>query len=366
MNSTPSYDNFSNIYLKNYNGCDMACIAKTSITKILIALSLLCLMLPVANAQDGEMISADNVGRLQSVQQIDYADFDADIEIGWFATNPTASEFIVFDNDSQLYRVADDGEIVEIWTYVDDREEQLFAVIDGTFAYGNAYILYTIDGNYWINDSPFESEGIPLALNSDAESLYIEMQIDSALVVYQLDESLSIINQFDIPSNTSQPVMRVGRIHLPMIVQSSFDGGVDIFEFDSMVGEFQVGESPAVFGHINAPKTHFAWSDPNTTYLNLLDFETGENRIITELNGAYVQYYLLSDDASLVIAVNVDFEPNVIAWDTNTGERYDLGAYRDCERIPDKVELSVDGTTLIIGCDTGLELWRIINEMETD
>lgn len=344
----------------------MACIAKTSITKILVVVGMLCLMTTALYAQDSEKITADTVARLQSVQYIDYADIDADIEIGWFATNPTATEFIIFDNDTNLYRVTDDAEITETWTYVDDPEEQLFAVIDGTYAFEATFILYTIDGDYWINENKFESYGTPLALNGDAESLYVEVQIESELVVYQLDESLSIIKQFDIPSDTSQPVMRVGRIHLPMIVQSSFDGAVDIFEFDSLIGEFQVGDSPAVFGHINVPKTHFAWVDPDTTYLNLLDFETGDNRVLVGLNGAYAQYYLLSYDASLVIAVNVDFEPNVIAWDTDTGERYDLGTYRECERIPDKVALSADGTTLIIGCDTGLELWEIVEEKEID
>ena len=345
----------------------MACIAMMKwMRNILFVFGLVCLLTIAVSAQDREMISADNVGRWQSVQHIDYADFDADIEIGWFAINESATEFIVFDNDNNLYRVSDDAEIIDAWTYVDDRDEQLFAVIDGTFAYEEFHILYTIDGKYWINDMPFVSDGIPLALNSDVESLYLEVQIDSELLVYQLDESLSIISQFSIPSDSEQPVMRVGRIHLPMIVQSSFDGLVDIFEFDSLIGEFQVGESPAVFGHINSPKTHFAWVDPNTTYLNLLDLETGENRIITELNGAYAQYYLLSQDASLVIAINVDFTPNVIVWDTNTGERYDLGGYRDCERIPDKVELSADGTTLVIGCDTGLDLWRIVDERENN
>ena len=223
-----------------------------------------------------------------------------------------------------------------------------------------------MDGDYWINDMSFDTEGIPLALSSDGNSLYLEVQIDSELVVYQLDMSLTIQSQFTIPSDTPQPLIRVGRIQLPIIVQTAFDGAIDIFDFDRVVGEYEVVESPAVFGNVNVPLTHFAWSDPNSMYLNLLDLETGDNQIITELNGAYAQYYLLSHDASLVIAVNIGFTPNVIAWGTNTGERYDLGAYRACKRIPDKVKLSADGMTLVIGCDTGLDLWRIVDEMETE
>lgn len=320
----------------------------------------------VVYAQHSEIISAGNVGYLQPAQHIDYEDFDADIEIGWFVANDTATEFIVFDNDSNLYRVADDSDITEMWRYIDELDEQLFAVIDGTFAYEEFYLLYTIDGDYWINDTPFMGEGVPLALDHDNNALYVEARIDSELVVHQLNEYLTIQSQFVIPSEPSQPIMRVGRLQLPIIVQSSFDGDMDIFYFDSLVGQYKTTDTMAVFGNINPAITHFAWSDPNSTYLNLLDFETGENKIIADLDGAYAQYYLLSHDASLIIAVNVGFVPNVIAWDVNTGTRYDLGAYRECERIPDKVELSADGTSLIIGCDTGLDLWQIVDEMETE
>lgn len=344
----------------------MACIPTMKwMSKTFMIIGVMVALTSVVYAQDNEIISAGNVGRLQSAQQIDYADFDANIEIGWFVANDTATEFIVFDNDSNLYRVADDSDIVEMWRYIDESDEQLFAVIDGTFAFEELYLLYTIDGDYWINNTPFMGEGVPLALDHDDNALYVETQIDSELVVYQLNESLTIQSQFMIPSEPSQPIMRVGRLRLPIIVQSSFDGDIDIFYFDSLVGQYKIMDSMAVFGNINADTTHFAWSDPNSTYLNLLDLETGENKVIADLNGTYAQYYLLSHDASLIIAVNVDFVPNVIAWDTNTGERYDLGAYRDCERIPDKVELSADGTTLIIGCDTGLDLWQIVDETET-
>jgi hypothetical protein len=335
-------------------------------SKIIMILGIMVMLTSGVYAQENELISAENLGRLQSVQHIDYADFDADIEIGWFIANDVATEFVVFDNDSNLYRMADDSDITEIWRYIDESDEQLFAVIDGTFAFEEFYLLYIIDGNYWIDNTPFMGEGVPLALDHDDNALYVEAQIDSELVVYQLNESLMIQSEFIIPSDASQPIMRVGRLRLPIIVQSSFDGGIDIFYFDSLMGRYEILDAMAVFGNINADTTHFAWSDPNSTYLNLLDIETGENKIIANLNGAYAQYYLLSHDASLIIAVNVNFVSNVIAWDVNTGTRYDLGAYRECKRIPDKVKLSADGTTLIIGCDTGLELWRIVDEMETD
>lgn len=336
----------------------------TWIARILITLGCMTVLYWGVYAQDSEIISADTVDRLQSAQQIDYADLEADIDVGWFAVNDDASEFILFDNDSNIYRLSDRGEILEKETYVQDTDEQVFSIIDGTFTFDQFYILYTFDGRFYVNEIELDTEGSPLALGHDDDALYLEAQIDSDLVIYQLDEALDVQNQFMIPNDTDDPIMRVGRIRLPLIVQSSFDGRVGIFNYENILGNFVIDEPPAVFGHINQNLTHFTWVDPNSIYLNLLNLETGNNRIIAELDNRYAQYYLLSQDASLVIAVNVDFTPNLIAWDTNTGKRYDLGEYRACERIPDKVQLSADEKTLVIGCDTGLDLWRITGEAE--
>ncbi len=84
--------------------------------------------------------------------------------------------------------------------------------------------------------------------------------------------------------------------------------------------------------------------------------------LIAPLDGAFIPFMLLSFDASVAIGVNVGSEPTVIVWDTTTGERYDLGEYRACNRQPDMVRLSGDGTTLVIGCDTGLNIWRVVGD----
>jgi hypothetical protein len=60
-----------------------------------------------------------------------------------------------------------------------------------------------------------------------------------------------------------------------------------------------------------------------------------------------------------VIGVNIDLEPIIVAWDVASGERLDLGFYRECSRTPDMVQISEDGTTLAIGCDTGIDIWRV-------
>lgn len=343
----------------------MGCIPMTNfVAKIFTCSVFITIITIVVTAQEITTISADKVERFQSVQQIDYADFDIDINVGWFVANPSASELVVFDNHKTLHKIID-GEIVDSWQYVTD-SEQIFSVIDGEYVGDNFYILYTIDNMFWINETPLLIDGIPMEMGRDDDYFYIEAQLDNDLMLYALDESINVVAEMTIPADFDEPVMRIGRIDFPIVVQTTLTGDVTIYNFDTLLGEYKVGDVPTVFGHVNAPKTHFAWVDPESTLLNLLDLATGENRVVAELDNLYAQYYLLSQDASLVIAVNVDFEPNLVAWDTDTGERYELGEYRDCERIPDKAKLSADGSTLIIGCDGGIELWRIVDETEMD
>lgn len=345
----------------------------TGIRKLLITLICAGFSTIIMFGQDSELISADNVERLRSVQQIDYADLEADINIGWFVANEDASEFIVFDNDSNILWITDDGEF-QSWSYVINPEEQVFTMIDAVYFREFHFILYVLDDKYYVDGQELDFAGMPvgLTLGSDIGFVYIEVLLDDGDTViyeYGITPFTGELTQSDtIPyplNDVTESVMRVGRIELPTIIASSLDNGtIQLYYpgFTWLDRKYEVDNGPAVFGAVNstfAGSTHFAWSDPNSTNLNLLDLETGENQVIAELNNLYAQYYLLSQDASLVIAVNVDFTPNVIAWDTDTGKRYDLGEYRDCERIPDKVELSADGTTLIIGCDTGLDIWRI-------
>ena len=165
---------------------------------------------------------------------------------------------------------------------------------------------------------------------------------------------------------TKNAVVRIGRIPLPYVVTSSLDGIVKLWNLDTgeIVYEVDNGTGePSVFGNINADATHLVWRDNANQTLYLLNFETGENREIAPLNGDYAQWYFLSNDASVIIAVNLGGEPNVVVWDTETGERTNLGNYRECDRPqPDMARLTEDGSTLIIGCDTGLDIWRINQE----
>jgi hypothetical protein len=330
--------------------------------KILICLIGLSLSLSCALAQEPEQIASDIIDQFQPAQEIDYADFDIDINIGWFVANPSATELVVFDNHQTLHKFVD-GQLVDSWQYVTDAE-QLFSIIDGVYLHDTFYIMYTIDDTFWINDTPLTFDGFPLEMGVDEDYLYVETQVDNELVMFELDDTLAVVGEMTIPTHYDEPVMRIGRIDYPIIVQSTLTGHVSIYDFDTLIGDYQVSDVPTALGHVNAPQTHFVWADPESTHLNLLDIATGENHVIADLDGKYAQYYLLSHDASLAMAINVDFEPIIVAWDTQTGERYDLGAYRTCARIPDKTKLSADGTTLIIGCNTGFELWRIVDSTD--
>jgi hypothetical protein len=126
----------------------------------------------------------------------------------------------------------------------------------------------------------------------------------------------------------------------------------------------KVENGPAVFGQINATAEYLAWRDPQSEFLNLLDFITGENLIIAELNRQYVQGYFVTISGDVILGVNVDFAPIVVAWDVATGNRIDLGNYRHCNRVPDLIRLSRDGASLIVGCDTGLDIWRVADNSE--
>ena len=129
-------------------------------------------------------------------------------------------------------------------------------------------------------------------------------------------------------------------------------------ETGELTATAELGEIPGM-GVVNAAGTYFAWRDGASTALHLLDFETDMDAVITLLGGTYIPFLLLSANADVIIGVNIGDEPNVIVWDVATGDRLDLGDYRACNRQPDLVRLSRDGSTLVIGCDTGLDIWRI-------
>ncbi len=356
---------------------------------------------------DYPIITSENILQLESVHQLSFetdlftstqdqsgenSQLTANIQIGWFVFSSHLRRFLLIDNMNNLYPVFDTGEtvfsldemnIIDAVSFGDGFFAILSALPTGfSVRYDN---LQLQDGTSYIVN--VTSSMMPSALWITCSETGLEDEIDcyASVEAFQDDETVILTMQslnvaigssFSIdtseieleqrpylPASDADAVVRIGRIPLPYVVTSSLDGIVKLWNLDTddIIYEVNNGTGePSVFGNINADATHLVWRDNANQTLYLLNFETGENREIAPLNGDYAQWYFLTNDASAIIAVNLGGEPNVVVWDTATGERTDLGNYRDCERPqPDMVRLTEDGTTLIIGCDTGLDIWRV-------
>lgn len=343
------------------------------IRALLCALAFICAAL--VSGQGYPPISAANLAQLKPAARIDFADFPGELQIGWFATRTDGGEFIVFDQAGRIYRVSEAG-IEDSWAYVEPGSGQLFSLIDAAYMDDEPQLLYVLDGEYFINEQRLPAGYEPVAMARFIKSLYVEaIDADGRTVVLPYKRryvggAWELVDEFFMPaSDPGQPAVRIGRVSFPDLIYSSlFDGDLRVFRYPAFMAtmgrDYSLPQGPAVVGAVNESGRHFAWSDPYSERLNLLDLWTGENQVVAEIGGAYAQYHLLTADASAILVVNLDFAPEVYAWNVETGERHDLGAYRECERIPDKVALSGDGRALIIGCDTGLEIWRVENREE--
>ena len=338
---------------------------------------LVALELPSAASMAQEYrgaISAGNLQRLRPYDRIDFEEFEAELRIGWFASNDDATKFILIDQSGEIYSISLSDELGR-WLIRQEGGAHAFALIDGLLLLGEPMILHRSDGQYYVNDGKLPKGYVPVALfhGISEGDLFIEATDndgETQFMHYRLDREsgdLSLQDVISFPERADDaPAMRIGRIDFPVVIVSALaesrlysDIYPDSFgEFGA--AEFQLVNGPAVFGAVNAPAaSHLAWTNPLREQLNLLDLETGDNRIVAAIDGAYPQFLLLTKDASAILAVNLDFQPEVVGWNTKSGERYDLGPYRACGRIPDRVALSRDGRALVIGCDTGLDIWRV-------
>jgi hypothetical protein len=204
------------------------------------------------------------------------------------------------------------------------------------------------------------------------EMIYAELQpiqVTDAAQVLRLswDGEPELLNY--PPEQDSTGVVRIGRIMPPYVVTSSLDGVVSLWHMETgeRLAEVNNGTGkPAVFGNLNASATDLVWRDNDNQNLYLLNWQTGENRLIANLGGAYVQWFFLTNAADVVFGVGVGGQANVQAWLTETGESLALGDYhaeRPCSRPqPDMAHFSQlkaenDNASLAIGCDASVEVW---------
>ncbi|MCA0452610.1 MAG: hypothetical protein LCI00_01380 [Chloroflexi bacterium] len=356
---------------------------------IVLLLTLFPLVVTVSAQADLEAITAENVEHLQSVQQINFADETAGagvVENGWFAVDAQgkhiaamnrAGDVVVWDDTGNLidnYGITGGDDLlstVQDIAFRKDSPEVVSVHMDGT-SYYVAYRNYetheleyfhfsTADvplriwdtGNTWLEVSPadylrtrFVRELLPEASDN------LRTNAELAPSEYRELESG--------PENDPDAFFRIGRMRLPYAITATQEFFVKRWNLETgeVTATAQLDGMPGV-GQITPDGRYFAWRDSESEAIHLLDFETGIDKVIAPLNGSYIPYLLLNSSASVIIGVNVDLKSIVVAWDVSTGERIELGEYRSCNRQPDMVRLSVDDTTLVIGCDTGLDIWRV-------
>jgi WD40 repeat protein len=198
-------------------------------------------------------------------------------------------------------------------------------------------------------------ETMPLDGGRDYKVVKLPLDGDGTL----LEDEITVIPS--APEQDTDAYVRIGRIPAPLAVTATQDGLVKLWNLETGETTYsvQVDDVP-VFGRVNENGAdQLAWRDGSSLGLNVLDFETGENTRVTDLSGDYIQALMLTPAGDIVLAVHIGEEDNVVAWDVATGERVDLGTYRDCTGVPDMVQLSQDGSTLVIGCDLGFEVWQV-------
>jgi WD40 repeat protein len=315
------------------------------------------------------VLTAENIAQLQPAARIDLP--ASDYDTGWFAMSDDGELLLIRDKTNNLHLMRHSGEIIHtIQPSGDFRdaafgENQVAAVFSGEDTIQvETYDFTTGD----IQRVTLARTDYPAAVWFTDETLWLELlpdNPDEQTTVYQVPVA-PVTTEYELPyspADDPDAIVRIGRISPPYVVTSSAAGIVKLWNLQTGKVIYEVDNGlkiPTTFGNINTSTTKLIWRDEMSALLYLLDFETGENRVIGRLNGEYAQWFFVSDDASVILAVNLNFEPAVVAWDTSTGEKYALGDYRVCNRPqPDMARLSRDGTTLVIGCDTGLDIWRI-------
>jgi hypothetical protein len=333
------------------------------------------------DADSSPPITSDNVRQLQPIRQLDYADtaMTQDFRTGWFVMDGMGDSFAVPSllNDGGMRLALWAGQAWQSWDTPDD-----IATISINTALNRLWFATQQGENVSVYEADmmpdgdlqptlqatFTTTGIPIDMWHDVSdtgdaTLGLEIAQGAGSEIVQIMDD-DVQESPYIPDADETAVVRIGRIPLPYVVTSSLVGDVTLWDVARQEQVFSVSNGldvPSVFGNINTPTTHLVWRDNANESLYLLDFATGENQKIADLNGDYAQWYFLTPDADIILAVNLGFRPHVFAWIVATGERIDLGAYRPCERPqPDMAYLSADGTTLVIGCDAGLEQWRIV------
>lgn len=344
----------------------------------------------VSNAQEPpvpSIINAENIAQLQPIQQLDFSQLPPDIETasGQFVMSADASRLVSFGNQlgdppfSQAI-IWEDDEIIGIIALDGDSVVRELTA-DGQclyVGYQGHLKAYRLDStqeineflyvelphsddfavNFWQDDTFSCSSDFYVEVASSDGQLYRGEVIND--IGFVLMDTLFTLSDIDTAA-------RVGRIPPPLALTIDFDGNLYRWDMltNQVTAQIDVGEI-AMFGKLNAAGDYYVWLSSTQDGLYLAGFANEAITQIAELDKVYISHLILNHPADVVLGVDpYDTRGTVSAWDITSGERLDLGAYRICERIqPDLVQLSADGTTLVIGCDLGLDIWQIVASSE--
>lgn len=339
------------------------------------------------------VMTADTIETLHPARTIEFDALPDDLRVdsGWFTMSPDASHLAVVHQSGGVVIFDDSGAIAQTLTFTGADDEPA-TVIDARFSLDGEQIglLMTDDSGFFVIVHPLgaasgatdgeavrvpypQDAGMPVRLWFDADSaayVWLEALPDiktNEFLVLRLpvadwdENSDDLVRLPSAPELDTESYVRIGRIPAPLAITSTYEGLVKLWDLQTgdILSTIQL-DVPPVFGRVNETTgQQLAWRDPESQTLQLLDFATGENKPIATLDGAYIQAIMVTPAADVVLAVHIGDDPVVVAWDVATQQRYDFGNYRTCSRVPDLVQLSLDGSTLVIGCDTGIEFWQV-------
>lgn len=341
-------------------------------------------------AQDQVTIDADNIGQLNSMQTIHFRDLPAAagaVINGRFYVTNDGRRLAVVNRDSQVVLLSDRGEVLYVSDMMLTTDGFPATFIDGTFDdRGDVFAsIHSASSEYFVTLITVEgherslvvqSDNKPVDIWLDGEQVWLELvssepgRPSSILKLPSLTEERGEIDEpalFQRFFDDENSVVRIGRLAPPLAITVTEDGLVQRWDLQSgaLTGRVEVAEIP-IYGYTTADGNRLLWRDPLSMALHLLDFESDTDKVVVALHGIYIPFIFLSAQADVAIGVYVADKPVIAAWDMATGERYDLGLFHQCQRPPDMVRLSQDGTTLVVGCDTGLDIWRVQDAINLD
>ena len=340
---------------------------------------------PVAAQETPAVITANTIEQLQSVVTIDFDSLPAEageIINGRVYINDEGSHLAAVNRSGQVVFWDVGGNFLDVTAPIFTEDGFPATFIDGAFdAEGSLFVaVYSAGGRYVIASHQLQGTSEVLTVESDnnpaavwiasgevwleivpAEAgalpfiAHVPLPFESETVREGALATLPFVSAQD-----EDVIVRVGRLMLPLDVTVVKGGLVKRWNLQTaeLTASVALDEVP-IYGHITPDGRYLLWRDPMSEAMHVLDFDAGEDRVVVELDGTYIPFLFLTPDASAAVGVYVNDEPVVVGWDVERGQRYDLGQYRQCQRPPDMVRLSRNAKTLVVGCDTGLDVWQV-------